>query len=102
MSSLEFERSVVSAGVGLLAGGVVAGYLGWRVLPWPGLRRGLRDVWRGDSEFAGVSVRERMVVFGLHAVLYFLLILIVGYLWAVVICVGVFSLWEWLAKRSRR
>jgi len=41
-----------------------------------------------------------LVVFVLHAVLFFLLILIVGYLWAVVI--GVFSLWEWLAKRSRR
>jgi uncharacterized BrkB/YihY/UPF0761 family membrane protein len=102
ISSWEFDRSSVSAGVGVLAGGVAAGYLGWRVLPWPVLRRRLRDVWREDSEYPGVSRRERMVVFGLHAVLFFLLILIVGYLWATVIVIGVYSLWEWLAKRSRR
>jgi hypothetical protein len=102
ISSWEFDQSGAGTGVSVLAGGVVAGYLGWRVLPWPGLRRRLRDMWREDSEFPGVSLRERMVVFGLHAVLYFLLVLIVGYVWAVVICIGVFSLWVRLANRSRR
>jgi hypothetical protein len=102
ISSFEFDGRSVGAGVGLLAGGVASGFLAWRVLPWPGLRRRLRDTWQEDSEFPGVSVRERMVVFVLDSVLYFLLILIVGYVWGVVICIGVYSLWVWLAKRGRR
>ena len=102
ISSWEFDERSVSAGLGFLAGGVVAGYLGWRVLPWPGLRGRFRDALRADSApFSGVSLRERLVVWVLDACLFFLLILIVGWAWALTISAGVFSLWVWLANRSR-
>jgi hypothetical protein len=96
ISSWGFEEARVGAGVGFFAGGVVAGYLGWRVLGWPSPR----GRWREVSEFSGVSLRERMVVFVLDWFLFFLLILIVGWDWALAISAGVFALWVWLANRS--
>jgi hypothetical protein len=103
ISSFEFDRTAVGAGVGLLAGGVVVGYLAWRVLPWPGLRGGLRYALREDSApFSGVSLRERLVVLALDMVAYGLLILIVGWVWATVISTGIYAGWVWLANRSGR
>jgi hypothetical protein len=103
ISSWEFDRSDARAGVGVLACGVVAAYLGWRLLPWPGLRRRLRDVLREDSApFSGVSLWERLVVLVLDSLLFFLLILIAGWAWALAISAGIYSLWVWLANRSGR
>jgi len=102
-SSFEFDGRNVDAGVGLLAGGVVSGFLAWRVLPWPGLRGSLRDALRRDSApFSGVSLRERLVVLVLDMVAYGLLILIVGWVWATVISTGIYAVWVWLANRSSR
>lgn len=101
ISSWEFLELRVSAGVGFSAAGMVAGCLAWRVLPWPGLRRRFRGALREDSgSFSGVSLRERLVVLVLDVFLYFLLILIVGWGWAIVISTGVYALWVWSANRS--